>query len=76
LYASSMKNELSWIPLASGSAAIKPLGEKRFAKDQTDGIIRRNVPRNRERGNFACFISAVNLSRQAKHKHAPIVNAL
>lgn len=35
-----------------------------------------NVARNRERGNCASLILAVNLAIQATHKHAPIVNVL
>src|SRR5882762_8439142 len=76
LYASSMKNELSWMPLASGSEAIRGLcGGRRYATGQTDAIVRRNVHRKRERGNCRSFILAVNLATQPNHKHAPIVNA-
>jgi len=64
LYASSMKNELSWMPLASGSEAIRGLcgGRRyRYASGQTDATVRRNVDRERERGNCTSFILAVNL---------------
>src|SRR5215470_12529860 len=70
-----MKKELSWMPLASGSEAITALNGRRYADDQTDTIMRPNVDRKRERGNCTSFILAVNLCKQAKHKHAPIVNA-
>ena len=57
-----MKNELSWMPLASGSEAIRGLcGSRRYASGQTDAIVRRNVDRERERGNCTSFILAVNL---------------
>jgi hypothetical protein len=62
LYASSMKNELSWMPLASGSEAIRGLCDgRRYASGQTDAIVRRNVDWERERGNCTSFILAVNL---------------
>src|SRR5215831_2041794 len=71
-----MKNELSWMPLATGSEAIRAFGGERYATDQTDAIVKHNVDRKRERGNCASVISAVNLCTQAKHKHAEKVNAI
>ena len=57
-----MKKELSWMPLASGSDAIRVRGEdRRHANGQADAIVSRNVDRERERGNCASFILAVNL---------------
>ena len=40
---SSMKKELSWMPLASGSEAIKAPSGSRYANDQADPIMRRNL---------------------------------
>ena len=56
-----MKKELSWMPLASGSEAIRALSDRRYASDQADAIMRRNLDRKRERGNRTSFILAVNL---------------
>jgi len=56
-----MKNELSWMPLASGSEAIMALSVRRYAGDEADAIMRRNLDRKRERGNRAGFILAMSL---------------
>ncbi len=57
-----MKKELSWIPLASGSDAIRGrVDDTRHASGQTDAIMRRNVDRERECGNCTSFILVVNL---------------
>ena len=56
-----MKNELSWMPFASGSEAIRALTGRRYASDQTDAIVRHNVDREREGGNCTSFMLAVNL---------------
>jgi hypothetical protein len=61
LYASSRKNELSWMPLASGSEAVRALRDRRYTSGQTDAIMTRNVDRKRERGSCTSFILAVNL---------------
>jgi hypothetical protein len=64
------------MPLASGSEAIRRFcGGRRYASDQTDAIARRNVDRERERGNCTSFILTANLATQPKHKHAPILKA-
>src|SRR5262245_54131210 len=56
-----MKNELSWMPLATGSEAIRTFGGVRYDTDQTDASVKPNVDLKRERGNCASFISAVKL---------------
>lgn len=57
-----MKNELSWIPFANGSEAVRGLcGGRRHASGQADAIRRPNVDRERERGNCASFILEVDL---------------
>src|SRR4029453_9163865 len=70
-----MKNELSWMPLATGSDAIRAFGGMRYATDQTEAILKHNVDRKREAGNLAGFISGSMCCPQSKHKHARIVNA-
>ena len=49
------------MPLASGSEAIRALSGRRYASDQADAIMRRNLDRKRERRNRATFILAANL---------------
>ena len=56
-----MKKELSWIPLASGSEAIRALSGRRQAHDQADAIMGRNLDRNGDRGNRASFTLALKL---------------
>jgi hypothetical protein len=40
-----MKKELSWIPLASGSEAIRTFSRRRYASAQADAITKRNLDR-------------------------------
>ena len=64
------------MPLASGSDAIRGLGDsRRHGNGEADTNMRRNADRKREPGNCANFILTVDLCTQAKHKHAMIVNA-
>jgi len=45
------ENELSWMPLANGSEAIRARSATKYASDQTDASVKHNVDRRRERGN-------------------------